>query len=293
MIRIFVGDGRLGNQVFQLVAIRALLGEGKLWTPNLRALERVFNATSNVKTLLIPDAAEKFVRRIIGPICVKPLFKWLRLGTYCHEPMGLMSNGSRDPSGDMVTQQGLLPITFVDGGFYQNLSDLLSPADFRCLTLRDDVLAAARAVVDKAMAGKPWPRAVMHVRRGDYVGYRAYGLEDVLLPVAYFQRAATTAREYLGADAEILVVTDDPAWCEQALVALQPFTVVSGSEAVDFALLSMFPIAILSNSTFSLAAACVGPDVKRVIGPEFWFGHTVKQWYPPRIRAWDERFVYV
>lgn len=293
MIRIFVGDGRLGNQVFQFVAIRVLLGEEELWTPNLRALKEVFNVTSNVKTLLIPASAEKILRRIIGPICVKPLFKWLRLGTYCHEPMGLMSNGSRDPSGDMVTQRGLLPITFVDGGFYQNLSDLLSPADFRCLTLRDDVLRAARAVVDKAVAGKPWPDAVMHVRRGDYVGYRAYGLDNVLLPVAYFQRAAATAREYLGTGAEILVVTDDPAWCEQALAALQPFTVVSGSEAVDFALLSMFPVAILSNSTFSLAAACVGPDVKRVIGPEFWFGHTVKQWYPPRIRARDERFMYV
>ena len=204
-----------------------------------------------------------------------------------------MNNGSTDPSGEMVIQQGLLPITFVDGGFYQNLSDLLSPEDFRFLILRDDVLVAARAVVGKAMRNKSWPSVVMHVRRGDYVGYSAYGLGDVLLPVAYYEKAVATAREYLGADAEILVVTDDPSWCEQALEALQPFTVVSGTEAVDFALLSMFPIAILSNSTFSLAAACVGPEVERVIGPEFWFGHAVKQWYPPRICARDARFVYV
>lgn len=293
MIRIFIGDGRLGNQIFQFVAIRARLGEGKLWTPNMRALEKVFNAPANLKTLIVSDATEKLLRRVICPMCVKPLFKWLRFGTYCHEPMGRMSNGSRGKCGDMDIQQGVLPLTFVDGGFYQNLTDLLSPADFHVLTLRDDVLAAARAVVSKATAGKPWPRAVMHVRRGDYVGYSTYGLNDVLLPVAYFQRATATAREYLGAGAEILVVTDDPAWCTQALAALQPFTVVSGSEAVDFALLSMFPIAILSNSTFSLAAACVGPDVKRVIGPEFWFGHSVRQWYPPRIRTRDERFVYV
>lgn len=293
MIRIFIGDGRLGNQVFQYVAICALFGKGRLWTPNLRALEKVFNSTTNVTTLLMPDVAEKILRRVIAPVFIKPLFKWLRLGTYCYEPMGLMSNGSRDPSGDMAIQKGLFPITFVDGGFYQNLSGLLSPADFRFLTLRDDVLAAARAVVDTSMAGKQWPRAVMHVRRGDYVGYSAYGLDDVLLPTAYFQRAVAAAREYLGAGAEILIVTDDPAWCEQALAALQPFTVVSGSEAVDFALLSMFPVAILSNSTFSLAAACVGSDVERVIGPEFWFGHSVRQWYPPRIRAQDERFLYV
>jgi len=290
---LFIGDGRLGNQVFQFAAIRACFGEKPLWTPNLRSLEKVFNPAPNTNIVSIPDAAEKILRRIVVPMCLKPLFKWLRLGAYCHEPMGVMANGSIDPIGVPAIQSGLLPITFVHGGFYQNLADLLSPVDFRCLTLRDDVLATAREVVAKAMYGRPWPRAVMHVRRGDYVGYTAYGLDAVLLPVEYFERAAASAREYLGSEAEILVVTDDPAWCEEALAALQPFTVVSGSEAVDFALLAMFPVAILSNSTFSLAAACVGPDVERVIGPEFWFGHAVNQWYPPRIQARDTRFVYV
>lgn len=293
MIQIFIGDGRLGNQVFQFVAIRTRLGRGRLWTPNLQALGKVFTNTTNVTPFLMPAIGEKILRRVVAPVLIKPLFKWLRFGTYCHEPIGLMSNGSRDPSGDMATQKGLLPITFIDGGFYQNFTNLLSPSDFRCLTLRQDVLIAAREVVNKAMASKVWPRAVMHVRRGDYVGYRAYGLDDVLLPLAYYQRAAVAARKYLGAGAEILIVTDDPAWCEQALATLQPFTVVSGSEAVDFALLTMFPIAILSNSTFSLAAACVGADIERVIGPKFWFGHSVTQWYPPHIRVRDKRFEYV
>lgn len=293
MLTIFVGDGRLGNQVFQFVAIRVCLGDGRLLTPNLRALAKVFKVPPSLKALQVSRIAEKCLRRIICPISVKPLFKWLRLGTYCYEPMGRMSNDSRAPSGYMATQKGLFPVAFVDGGFYQNLTDMLSPDDFRCLILRDDVLAAARAVVDKVMGDKPWPGIVMHVRRRDYVGYSAYGLDDVLLPVAYFQRAAKTARASLGTGAEILLVTDDPVWCAQELAELQPFNVVSGPEAVDFALLSMFPIAILSNSTFSLAAACVGPDVKRVIGPKFWFGHSVKQWYPPLIGARDERFVYV
>jgi hypothetical protein len=289
----FIGDGRLGNQVFQLLAIRACFGEERLWTPNLRSLEKVFNTPAGTRILPIPRTAEKILRRSVGPFCLRPLFKWLRLGTYCHEPMAQMLNGSHDPGGLMARQRGMLPMAFIDGGFYQNLTDLLAPSDFRRLTLRDDVLIEASQVVTKAMSGKAWPSAVMHVRRGDYVGYSAYGLNDVLLPVTYFQKAAAAARESLGSDAEILVVTDDSAWCEEALAALQPFTVVSGSEAVDFALLSMFPVAILSNSTFSLAAACIGPDVKRVIGPRFWFGHSVNQWYPPLIQAKDSRFTYV
>jgi hypothetical protein len=289
----FVGDGRLGNQIFQYLAIRAKFGEEILLTPNLRSLDKIFNPPTNTRIFFIHRLAEKILRRFFGPILLKPLFKWLRLGRYCNEAMTVMPNGSRDPCGEMSSQKGLLPFTFIDGGFYQNLSNLLSPTDFRRLAVRDDVLAAAHTIVDGAMSGRPWPGAVMHVRRGDYVGYSAYGLNDVLLPVDYFLRAAATAREYLGAGAEILVVTDDPAWCEEALAGMHPFTVLSGSEAVDFALLSMFPLAILSNSTFSLAAACVGPEVLRVIGPEFWFGHAVKQWYPPRIKTSDVRFTYV
>jgi hypothetical protein len=287
---LFIGGGGLGNQVFQYLAIRSRLGEGTLGTSSLQTLDNVF---SNTKTVRIPKAAETILRLIIGPLLLKPLFKWLRLGTYCYEPMGLMSNGSCGPSGDMVVQQGLLPVTYIDGGFYQNLSELLSPADFRRLRLREDVLVAARAVVNDALRGRPWPKAVMHVRRGDYLLYSYCGVRDVLLPVAYFQRAAAAAREYFGPDAELLVVTDDPSWCELALAEMQPFTVVSSSEAVDFALLSMFPVALLSNSTFSLAAACVGPDVERVIGPRYWLGHAVKQWYPPRIEARDKRFIYI
>src|SRR6185369_11859197 len=165
---LFIGGGGLGNQVFQYLAIRARLGEGTLGTSSLQSLDKVF---SNTKTVHFPEAAEPILRLIIGPLLLKPLFKWLRLGTYCHEPMGLMSNGSRGPNGDIVVQQGLLSVTYVDGGFYQNLSELLSPADFRRLKVREDVLAAARAVVDDALKGRPWPKAVMHVRRGDYLFY--------------------------------------------------------------------------------------------------------------------------
>ena len=293
MFTFFIGEGRLGNQIFQFVAIRKRFGEGVLLTPNLRALEDVFKMPANIRIVKISKAAEKILRRVICPAAVRPLFKWLRLGTYCHESKGPRSNGSRDPSGNMAMRRGWLPVAFVDGGYYQNLADFLAPEDFRCLAVREDVLAAAGAVVDKAMGGRPWPRVVMHVRRGDYLGYSAYGLSKLILPMAYFEQAARAARESLGIDAEILVVSDDPAWCRESLTALAPISVVSGPEAVDFALLTMFPVAILSNSTFSLAAACIGPHIERVIGPEFWFGHSVKRWYPPRIMAHDSRFVYV
>jgi hypothetical protein len=293
MSSVFIGEGRLGNQVFQYVAMRAYMRLGRIYSPSLRALGQVFDGPDNLVPVLAEKTAERIVRRIVVPLLLRPLFKWLRFGSHWSEPVESMANGALGQSGRAVLREGFLRWVFVDGGYYQNLMDLLRPCDFRCLKLRSDVLEAAARTVSQVTAGRPLPRAVMHVRRGDYVGYKTYGLDDVLLPLSYYERAAARARDELGLDAEILVVTDDVAWCERELGGIAPFVAVSGSEAVDFALLSMFPTAILSNSTFSLAAACVGPLVTRIIGPEYWFGRSVQQWYPPKIRAIDERFVYV
>ena len=290
---LFIGEGRLGNQIFQITAIKALYLKRVVFSPSLRSLRNIFEPVSGLNVRFSDRKTEGVIRRIFLPALIRPIFKWLRMGGYCYEPLERVKNGSIGNSGRAVAAKGLLPLTLVDGGCYQNLSTLLSPSDFQCLKVRTDVLAAAGDVVTSVVGGRPWPKAVMHVRRGDYIGFKTYGLDDVTLPVSYYERAVARARQELGPEAEILVVTDDAAWCEQALAGLKPFTVVSGSEAVDFALLTMFPVAILSNSTFLLAAACVGPAVQRVIGPEYWFGHSVKQWYPPQIKSSDERFVYV
>lgn len=290
---LFIGQGRLGNQIFQYVAIRRIIGDSEITTPSMRSLSRVFNVAGNLNIKLSGKKTEKLIRRILTPILFRPLFKWLRFGTYLTERVEQLNESSGGSSGNVLFQPGLFNVAFVDGGYYQNLASLLKPADFLCLKVRNDVLAQANQVVLQATQGRTRPKAVMHVRRGDYLGFKTYGLDDVVLPAAYFARAAALARSTLGQEAEILIVTDDAAWCETALAELKPFAVVSSTEAVDFALLSMFPVAILSNSTFSLAAACVGPDVQQIIGPEYWFGHSVKRWYPPQIRCSDERFTYV
>ena len=137
------------------------------------------------------------------------------------------------------------------------------------------------------------PSIVMHVRRKDYVGFSSFGIPDVVLAATYYQRAAELARQKCGDGAEILIVSDDPSWCDRELKSLQPFSIGYCSQAIDFSLLSLFPIAVISNSTFSLAAACVGKGVESIIAPRYWFGHKVGEWYPPRIRAQDSRFTYV
>ena len=69
--------------------------------------------------------------------------------------------------------------------------------------------------------------------------------------------------------------------------------VVSTQPLVDFAIMAECAGGILSNSTFSLAAALFVRDPEIVLGPEYWFGFRVGHWLPPRIRFGDPRIEYL
>jgi hypothetical protein len=49
---------------------------------------------------------------------------------------------------------------------------------------------------------------------------------------------------------------------------------------------------IISNSTFSLAAALFMRDPELVIAPRYWFGFRVREWLPPGIRFDHPRIAY-
>jgi hypothetical protein len=213
----------------------------------------------------------------------------LRLGCYVHEP----SDDSGIRTGRMAYRAGLTDVVYADGGYYQNLQSLLRPADFQRMRVRESLLQCARATVERELDGRPWPQIVMHVRRGDYLQFKPYGLSDVALPAAYYLRAAAEARRGLTGVQSVLVVSDDAAWCRQELTALDDFSIVNDSEAIDFSILTLFALVVIANSTFSLAAACVGPEVRRVIAPAYWWGHGVARWLPPCIRSDDPRFTYI
>ena len=135
---IFVGQGRLGNQVFQFVAAKKLLGGGLVLSPSLSRLPSVFDVSQELRLIFFARTSEIIIRRILVPLLMRPLFKWLRIGTYCAEKVEVMENGARGKSGRATVRKGLFQLAFVDGGYYQNLSDLLLPVDFGCLTIRVD-----------------------------------------------------------------------------------------------------------------------------------------------------------
>ena len=287
---VFLGSqGRLGNQVFQWLALDLQFAGCDIWAPGWRSLTEIFDLPRPVHLGFRSPWLDRLLRRKRGRRLMQLLFGHLRLGGHVHEPRD--ASGNR--TGQMVYRSGLTRVVYADGGYYQNLQSLLHPVDFQRMRVRDSLLQRARTTVERALDGRPWPQIVMHVRRGDYLHFKPHGLSDVMLPAEYYLRAAAEARGGLGGAQPVLVVSDDAEWCRQALSALGDFGVVNNSEAIDFSILTLFPVIVIANSTFSLAAACVGPQTRRVIAPAYWWGHSVARWLPPCIRSDDARFTYV
>lgn len=287
---VFLGShGRLGNQVFQWLALERRFAECSIWAPGWRSLTEVFELPRPVHLGFQSPWLDRLLRHRRGRQLMRLLFGRLRLGGHAQETRD--ASGAR--TGQMVYRAGLTRVVYADGGYYQNLQSLLCSADFQRMRVRDSLLQHARTTVERALEERPWPQIVMHVRRSDYLHFKPHGVNDVTLPASYYLGAAAEARRGLSGVQSVLVVSDDSDWCREELTALGDFCVVSNSEAIDFSILTLFPRVVISNSTFSLAAACVSPQMRRTIAPTYWWGHTIAHWLPPRIRSNDARFIYV
>jgi hypothetical protein len=288
----FYGEGRLGNQVFQYQALRAIADRGEqIIAVGLESLPELFDiAGGRLKVLTRSRALKRFVKYVLIPIILRPAARTLRLVNYLYEPLREYG-GRAEPSGELTLTRGLFRrLTFADGGHYQNPSlwPILFPG--AALALKAPLREAARRLLRDLQAAAEI--SFVHVRRGDYVDYKPYGLSDLCLPASFYRAAIAELRRAVG-ETHLVFVTDDPRWVEQEFADITGKTILSNDAVTDFVVMTECRNGIISNSSFSLAAALIMPKPGLVIAPEYWYGFSVRKWYPPKIRCAHERLVYV
>ena len=108
----------------------------------------------------------------------------------------------------------------------------------------------------------------LHVRRGDYV---INSDNHPPCSIEYYEQALS----HFSDDREVIVFSDDPAWCqEQELFSDDRFMVSENDDnRVDLCLMSLCSDFIIANSTFSWWGAWLSANKKKkVIAPKQWFG---------------------
>jgi len=108
----------------------------------------------------------------------------------------------------------------------------------------------------------------LHVRRTDYVTNSANHPPCTL---DYYKKALS----YFEAHRNVIVFSDDPAWCnEQELFSGNNFMISENEDnRIDLCLMSLCDDFIIANSSFSWWGAWLSANKdKRVIAPQQWFG---------------------
>lgn len=290
---LFYGEGRLGNQIFQYQALNSIARPGEtIVAVGLEELQQVFELHA---TRVVVIAGNLFIKRlfkfVINPLLLYPLSRGLRLVNYAEEPAS--GTGIRKGnSGELRLYRGVFAsFTFVNGGYYQNPSLWKAIFPAAALRLNSTLKDAALQYLDNNVPPQRTPIFV-HIRRGDYLNFSSYGLNDLALPETFYRNALDHAVQRLRG-AWFVFVTDDPRWVAEKFADVEDKCIASFNARFDFSLMAMCRGGILSNSTYSLCAALMIGHPDLIIGPQYWFGFRINQWYPPRIEVAHKSMYYI
>lgn len=257
--------GRLGNQMFQYAAARALaehhctrvvLDDRTALHKDEGSLLRVFDLPDLAQAPLPPAKHER-------PLAYAA---WRALGL---RPRIRRENGlGYDRAFTQWSDDSYLHGYWQSERYFAAIAqDIRSAFAFRTPMSAQNTEMAARIASG--------PSVALHVRRGDYVAVNAMALCDQ----AYYDAALTAVRKRMENDPTVFVFSDDPAWAKENLPL--PFEKVvvdfNGPDAdyEDLRLMSQCQHNIIANSSFSWWAAWLGETPGSIVaGPAQWFADT-------------------
>ena len=267
-----VESGRLGNQIFQYLALRSVAAPGeKIILFGFDQLRDTFDGVSaafvHIETNPLKHLAsinyDKF-QRIAAQL---PGVGFIR-EDQC-------ARASREPA-------SRLAITLPSWFQYEQVPDSL---DLGKLELKPHhVEAAQRFLSSKGFNGAS--TAFVQVRAGDY---RTWPTPEhpAILPPSWYRERVQELR-VRNPDLAIVAVGDDDSYTQEVISEIPNSVRYDADFAAEFALMTLCAAGVLSASSFAFWGAYFA---KRnhprgiFLGPKFWAGHSRGDWWPEQIEA--------
>lgn len=236
-------SGRLGNQMFQYAALKALsLKTGyKMFLPNHTCIkyDGCFDMTNNQWIEYKLDLLDCF--NLSCPILDNILTNQYQEQSFGFEPFIILDNTSIE-------------------GYFQSYKyfedykeDILN--DFK---FKDEILSKCQEEISQYVN----PVAI-HIRRGDYVNHPGFWN----ITPEYIQEAFNY---FLDNEYTFLIFSDDIEWCKQ--IFPEGVVFIEGNQFEDLCLMSLCNHNIISNSSYSWWGAYLNKNPnKKIIAPKNWF----------------------
>ncbi|MDP2287422.1 MAG: alpha-1,2-fucosyltransferase [Actinomycetota bacterium] len=262
---VMVEQGRLGNQIFQYLALRSVARpHEKVRLMGFDQLRATF------------DGLDARFTAIDGSV-----LRHLRSIDYAR----LRRVSSLIPGFDLVEEttdgKALAPnarMRVCTPAWFQSPTALNSPA-LAQMSLKPELLDQARS----AISGRT-DCAFIHVRAGDYRTWPSPDAPAILSPQWYRTQLDELRR---AGRLHAFVVGDEPEYVDEIAAVLPDSTVIRTDERVEFALLTQCRAGVLSASTFAYWGAYFAHRRAggHFIAPQYWAGHASQAWFPPGIES--------
>lgn len=277
---IFLGGGRLGNQIFQYVFIKSIAKtDEKIIVCGFEELSDVFE----IKDIINISRKNRLVRGIIFRI-VSPILKLLcslrlltKIEVDYNDPPEFKNSFPRRENNTYTETRGLLrSVRFINTGYFQSESFFKREIANK-LVIKTKYSETAEAFLK--VIPEDAHKVFVHVRRGDYKEFTIFG-KSTLLPVSYYKNQI----DYFVKKYEktfFIFLSDEPEFIEREFGYIQTKKLaVNNKPGTDIAIMSKCSSAILSTSSFGWWGAYLIKNKGIIFAPKYWLGFNSKIEFP-------------
>lgn len=265
---VMVEDGRLGNQLFQYLALASLRRPGERIV--LFGFQEMKHTFVGVDATTIRIAGTPLVH--LRSMNYERIPRWLKS---CVGFVGEDADGQpkRHSSGKL---------SVVEPSWFQRGELAATPA-FQALRIRSAYVDEAQHLL-RVHGLRNGEVAFVHVRGGDYRQWPSPQAPAVL-DSTWYAKAVSIVRRAQG-DIPLILLGDDLELMLEVRDTVGDGVVLQAREAVSLALMAACPSGVVSASSFAFWGAALArrdyPD-GLFIAPEFWVGHRTLSWFPRKL----------
>jgi len=262
----FFGDGKLGNQLFQLAFLHNFNKNKKIiFSSNFKEVFSLFNV---VDIDFLVNVENKYFRKISLKV-LNPIFKFLSFLRIV-SCLRLDTNnilGTNVETKTIIKNTGILPIIFIYPNFFQS-EFFFNKKFINNLKIKNIHVLKARKFLKNL---DNYELVFVHIRRTDYQYEKVVGKIGVDLPLKYYSSTINWFKKNIRKPFFIFL-SDDIEYVKKNFSYIKNKIVSSNDMYVDFSIISLCKYGIMANSSFSWWASFFSKSRKIIFAPKYWLG---------------------
>ena len=271
-MKLFLADGRLGNQIFQYVFLKTIQRDNEqIITSGFEDLKEVFEIDDIVNL----NKKNKWLRRVVFRIC-RPIFNFISdkgvISSISVDHEDVLKKYKRE-SITFTKNKGLFSfITFVKPGFFQS-EKFFDSGIANNLKIKDKYVEEANNELEVIQNNRH--KVFVHIRRGDYMDYYICG-KGALLPISYFKKQIEWFLNNKN-NCFFIFLSDEPDFINKEFEYIDNKIIsIDNTTGTDMAIMTLCNSAILSPSSFGWWGSYLMNDRSVVFSPKYWQGFNSK-----------------